>query len=108
MIVALIDDHVGTGRHMTGRAGEGRIHRVVSMVADFCVLRRGVTLQTGVVTRKPQLGAVGIVAIAACDTGRKHLALLERAIIVYFLAIHHLSVRMIEAARDRRNHVGVG
>jgi hypothetical protein len=74
MIVPVIDDHVGAGWHMTRGAGEGRVHGFVPMVAYFCVFPGRVALQTGAVTRKPQRGAMGIVAIAACDTRRKHPA----------------------------------
>src|SRR5580700_3872045 len=46
------------------------------------------------------------VAVAAGHPGRKHLALLERAVIVDF--VEHLPVGMIEPASDNGDHVRVG
>src|SRR6266571_4862326 len=46
------------------------------------------------------------VAIAAGDTRRKHLALLERAVIIDL--IEHLPVRMVEPASKGGNDVRVG
>ncbi|MGZ9112519.1 MAG: hypothetical protein ACXW3X_15970 [Rhodoplanes sp.] len=63
-------------------------------------------LQARVVAGIPQLGAVRVVAIAAGDARSKHFALLERAVIVDFVAL--LAVGVIEPARDRRDVVRVG
>src|SRR4051812_17641140 len=64
------------------------------------------TLRAGIVTRKPQLGTMWIVTIAAGDAGREHLALLERAVVVDL--VEHLTVGVIEPAAERRNHVCFG
>ena len=53
-----------------------------------------------------QLGAVRLMAIAAGDAGREHLALLERAVVVDL--VEHLPVGMIEPARKRRDRMRVG
>src|SRR6516164_11231351 len=47
-----------------------------------------------------------VVAIAAGDACREHLALLERAVIVHLVL--HLPVGEIELARERRDDMGVG
>ena len=70
------------------------------------VLVGGVALQADAVAGRAQLGAVRLVAIAAGDAGREHLALLERAVIVDL--VEHLPVGVIEPAPERRDHVGVG
>ena len=96
MIVPPVDDHVGPGRHVARRAGERRVHRLVAVMRDGRVFVGRVTLQTGAVAGEAQLGAMRIVAIAAGDAGREHLALLERAVIVDL--VEHLPVGMIETA----------
>ena len=62
-------------------------------------------LQTYAVAFQPQPGRVWLVAIAAGDADRKHLALLERSVVVDF--VEHLPIGVIETACDRRNNVGV-
>ena len=54
---------------------------------------------------RAKLGAVRLVAIAAGDAGREHLALLERAVVVDL--VEHLPVGMIEPAAERRDRVRV-
>ena len=53
-----------------------------------------------------QLGAVRVVAIAAGDTRREHLALLERSVVVDL--VEHLPVGLIQPAGERRHLVRVG
>ena len=108
VIVPCIDDHVGAARHVTRRAGERWGYRLMSMVLRIRVLFLGVTLQAGAVRFEPQPGAMWVVTIAAGDAGRKHSALLERTVIVGLFPIQHLSVGVIKAAANRRNHVSVG
>ena len=64
------------------------------------------TLQANAVTGRAQRRAVRLVAVAAGDAGRKHPALLERAVVVDLVA--HLPVGVIVPARERRDHVRVG
>src|SRR5262245_21099703 len=75
-------------------------------VFDGLVLVGRMTLQAHAVTRSAQLGAVRLVAITAGDAGRKHLALLERTVIVDF--IEHLSVRLVESPGECGDVVGFG
>src|SRR5215472_14087031 len=70
------------------------------------ILVGGVALQADTVARRAKFGAVGLMAIAAGDAGREHLALLERAIIVDL--IQHLPVGMVKATAERRDNMGVG
>src|SRR5215211_5127975 len=78
------------------------------MVVMRCrrILVERMTLQADAVAGNAQLGAVRLVAIAAGDAGREHLALLERAVIVDLVA--HLPVGVIEPAGKRRNDVRIG
>ena len=86
VIVPAIDHHVGARRHVAGRAGERRIGALVVVMRRGRVLVGRVALQADAVARKPQLGAVRLVAVAAGDAGREHLALLERAVVVDLVA----------------------
>ena len=106
MIVPRIDDHVVANRHVAGNAAERRASRLVPGVLGVRIFLGRMALQAGVVAGKPQLGAVRIVAIAAGDARGEHLALLERAVIIDFVAL--LAVGVIEPAGDRRNAVRVG
>ena len=106
MVVAAVDAHVGARRHMTGGAGGRRAHGLVTVVRDRRVLVGRMTLQANAVTGRAQLRAVRLVAIAAGDAGRKHPALLERAVIVDF--VEHLPVGVIAPAGERRDPVRVG
>ena len=101
-----VDYHIRLGGHVARRAGDGRVHRLVAMVRDRGVFVGRVTLQTGRIAGKAQLGAMRIVAIAAGDTGGEHLALLERAVIINL--IQQLPIGVIEPAAQRRNHVRAG
>ena len=78
----------------------------MAVVRDRGILVGRVTLQADAVTGRAQLRAVRLVAIAAGDAGREHLALLERAVVVDL--VQHLPVGMIEPARERRDDVRVG
>src|SRR5262245_54755698 len=70
------------------------------------ILVGSVTLQADAVRGCAKLAAVRLVAIAAGDTGGKHLALLERAVVVDL--VQHLSIGVVEAAGERRDDMGVG
>ena len=96
VIVPAIDHHVGAGRHVARRAGERRIGALVVVMRRGRVLVGRMALQADAVARKPQLGAVRLVAVAAGDAGREHLALLERAVVVDL--VEHLPVGMVEPA----------
>ena len=65
----------------------------------------GVTLQAHAVAGRAKLRRVRLVAIPAGDAGREHLALLERTVIVDFIA--HLSVGIVESTREWRDDVRV-
>jgi hypothetical protein len=67
--------------------------------------RTRVALQADIVTLCAQRGGMRLVAIAAGDAGRKHAALLERAVIVDLVT--HLSVREIMIVRERCDEVRV-
>jgi hypothetical protein len=89
---------------MTRRRGEG--HRLMAAMVRGCILVGGVTSQADAVGSSTKLGAIRLVAIAAGDTSREHLALLERAVIVDL--VEHLPVGMVEPAGERRDDMGVG
>src|SRR5262249_8746299 len=69
------------------------------------VFLRRVTLHADAVAGGAQLRSVRLVAVAAGDAGREHLALLERAVIVDLVL--HLAVGVIEPAREGRDQMGV-
>ena len=62
-------------------------------------------MQANAVDCSTWFGTMGFVAIAAGNSGREHLALLERPVIVDL--IKHLPVGVIESASEGRNNVGV-
>src|SRR5258708_38638235 len=76
------------------------------MMLDRRILVGGMTLQAHTVARKAKLGAVRVMTVAAGNTCRKHLALLERAVIVNL--IQHLPVGLIKPVRERRDQVRIG
>src|SRR5215470_2033192 len=65
-----------------------------------------VALHADAVARSAELAAVRLVTVAAGDASRKHLALLERAVVVDL--VPHLPVGVIKALPYRRDHVRVG
>ena len=69
--------------------------------AGASYLLGGVALQADAVARRAQLAAVRLVAVAAGDAGREHLALLERAVVVDL--VEHLPVGLIQPAVERRD-----
>jgi hypothetical protein len=77
MVVPSIDHHVGALRHVARSAGQRRIHRLMSLMGGHRIFGGGVTLQADSVGGSAELGAVRLVAVAAGDAGREHLALLE-------------------------------
>ncbi len=106
MIVPPVDHHVGALRHVARRAGKRRIHRLVPLMGGYRILGGGVTLQADAIGRSAELGAVRLVAIAAGDTRREHLALLERAVVVDL--VQHLPVGLIKSLTYRRDCVRLG
>jgi hypothetical protein len=62
-------------------------------------------LEADAVAGRAKLRRVRLVTVAAGEAGREHLALLERAVIIDFVA--HLSVGIVEPARERRDDVRV-
>ena len=80
------------------------------MMAVACagVSHGRVALKADLAARRAQGCGMGLVAVAAGDAGREHLALFERAVIVCFLHVPHLSVGFVDPARERRDHVRVG
>jgi len=62
-----------------------------------------VTLQADAVPGRAKFRRVRLVAVAAGDAGREHFALAERAVVVDL--VEHLSVGVIEPARERRDGV---
>jgi len=100
VIVPRIDNHVYARRHVTRCAGDCGIRHVMVAVPCGGVFVGRVALQTDAVTGYFQLIAVRVVAIAAGDAGRKHFALLERAVIVDFIL--HLPIGVKEPATEPR------
>src|SRR5262245_29376053 len=94
VIVPPIDHHIGARRHVTRRAGQRRIDGPMSMMRGHRILVGGVTLQAGVVGGSAKLAAVRLVAVAAGDADREHLALLERTVVIDL--IQHLTVGVIK------------
>src|SRR3954468_9824447 len=94
VIVPAIDHHVGASGHMAGRAGERRINALMLMMRDSGVFVGRMTLQANAITRKPQRGAMRLMAVAAGHAGCEHLALLEGAVVVDL--VQHLPIRMVE------------
>src|SRR5262249_3234068 len=88
------------------RGGQRRMDRLVSTMGGARIRGGGVTLQAGAVGRGAKLAAVRLVAVAAADTGREHLALLERAVVVDLVL--HLPVSVIKALAYWRDHVRLG
>jgi hypothetical protein len=83
MVVAIMRDHVGTRRHVAGRAPPAGPVDVV--VVRGCVeARRQVALRANGVTLCPQLQTVRLVAVRAGDAGAMHGALHERAVLKDF------------------------
>ena len=104
VIVARVDDHVGSRRHVAGGAADRRIDALVPAMRGDGVFVGGVALQADAVARQFELGAVRIVAVAAGDAFGEHLALLERPVIVDFVL--HLPVGEIEAVAQGRRRSG--
>jgi hypothetical protein len=65
-----------------------------------------VTFEADSITRKPQLGAVWVVAIATGDARGEHLALLERAVIIDL--VEHLTVGRIKPSAKECYGMRVG
>src|SRR5215470_12209749 len=78
VIVPPVDHHVSALRHVARRAGQRWSDCLVLMMGAHGILVDSVALQAGAVRGSAELAAVRLVAVAAGDTGREHLALLER------------------------------
>src|SRR5437899_3159457 len=91
VIVAPIDDHVGASRHVARRAAKRRVSTRMVMMRHGRVLVRRVTLQAHTITGSTKLCAVRLMTIAAGDSCREHLALLEWGIIVRLFNVADLS-----------------
>src|SRR3954453_6628126 len=76
VIVPAVDHHVGVGRHVAGRASERRTGALMAMMRYGRVLVGRMTLQAHAVARQPERSAVWLMAVAAGDARREHLALL--------------------------------
>ena len=63
-------------------------------------------MQANTIAWSAELGGMGFMTIAAGDACRKHLALLERTVIVHLIS--HLAVGMIQATSKERDGVRVG
>src|SRR3954447_5770147 len=85
--------------------GERRIGALVVVMRRGRVLVGRMALQADAVARKPQAGAVRLVAVAAGDARREHLALLERTVVENL--VEHLPVGMVEPAGERRDPMRV-
>src|SRR6516225_3777947 len=105
VIVPPVDDHTGALRHVAGRAGERRARAFMAVMGGRRVFFRRVTLHADAVAGRAQLRRVRLVAVAAGDAGREHLALLERAVIVDLVL--HLAIGVIEPAREGRDQMRV-
>ena len=100
-----IDDHVGRGRHVaahTRRAGAGGLVMMVRRRVVFAWQMAGGA--EGIALRA-QLSAVRVVAVAASDTARVHLALEERAPVVNLAAL--LSVAVVKGRGEERRTIMV-
>src|SRR6201988_1125010 len=102
MVMAAIDHHVASHRHVARSAAQFRAASMLP-VRNRLVFRGRVTLSADGIDGGLQLAAVRIVAIAAGDAGRKHLAQLERRVVVGFLIVTHLPVGMEKPALERRD-----
>jgi hypothetical protein len=77
------------------------------MMGHDRVLVRRVALQANTIAGNTKPCAVWLMAIAAGNACREHLALLEWGIVVRLFDVADLSVGMIDAARERRDRMGV-
>src|SRR5437016_13188715 len=77
VIVPLIDDHVGAGRHVARRTGKWRVQAFVTVMSRHGVFVRRVTLQAHAIAGRTQLRGMRLVTIAARDPRGEHPALLE-------------------------------
>ena len=103
VIVARVDHHVGPLGHVAGGAARrGRAFRMV-MMRGGAVLRLLVTLVADAVALRPQLERMRLVAVAAADALREHLALAERGVVVDL--VQHLAVGLEQAGLEEARHV---
>src|SRR5262249_55865594 len=106
VIVPAVDHHIGALRHVAGRAGEPRAPPFIAGGGPPpVVFSARVPLHAEAVAGRAHRGRVRLVAVAAGDAGREHLALLERAVIVDLVL--HLAIGVIEPAREGRDQMGV-
>src|SRR6516225_890576 len=105
VIVPAVDDHIGALRHVAGRASERRACRLMMVVRCGRILVGGMALKADAVAGRAKFRGMRLVAVAASDAGREHLALLERAVVVNL--VQHLAIGVIEPAGQRGDDVGV-
>ena len=105
MIVARIDDHVGSCRHVAGDAAGTRRTVFMVVVRRGCVLLPVMTLLADGVAVGHQLQRMRIVAVAAGDAGHEHLALAERRVVVDL--VQTLAVGFEQARLQQARQVGL-
>src|SRR5215469_8107638 len=76
------------------------------MMMGRCRILFRMALQAEPIAGHAQLGAMWLVTVAACHASGKHLALLERTIIIHL--VEHLTVDLIKPTRQQRHCVCVG
>ena len=89
-----VHDHIGATGHVARCARYRGICCLVMMVSRRSV-RFGVALQAEPIAGHTQLGAMRLMTVAACHASGKHSALLERTVIIHFVA--HLTVDFIKS-----------
>ena len=105
MIAPRIDDHVSGGRHMTAHTFGARACRLVVMVCRRVVFTRQMAGGAKRIAFRPQLSAMRVVAVAASDAVRVHLALQKRPPIVNLAAL--LAVAVVKERGEERRAIMV-
>src|SRR5262245_8659661 len=108
VIVPPVHHHVGALGHMTGSTSDWSTYILMVTMRCSFIFARHMTLRADAITRRAERGTVRIVAIAARDACRKHLALPERQIIVDLLDVAHLAVGIGQVSIHRRDQVRIG
>ena len=105
VIVPWIDDHVGGGRHVAGHTRSAGAGGRVMMVRRRVVFAWQMAGGAEGIALRAQLSAVRVMAVAASNTARVHLALEERAPIVNLAAL--LSVAVVKGRGEERRTIMV-
>ena len=103
MVVARVDEHVASRRHVAAGAFGAPTAGTVKVMRRDVVLRRRVALGADLVAGRAQLLAVGLVAVAAGDAGGVHPTLEERSPAVDFVPL--LSVGPVERRSEQGRQV---